>query len=234
MNPLFAVTDATWPAAAIHPAGAFRVREGRGGGQRVSAATADCPWSASDIGKAEAMHQALGQPLLFMIRHGDERLDAALAQRGYVVKDPVNLYDADIAILLGVDAPPLSAFAIWPPLAIMHDLWAEGGIDPGRIAVMERATVPKTAILGRINDRASGVAYIAIHDGTAMLHALHVVPEQRRHGSAAHIVHRAAEWAKGHGANRFAVLVTRANAPANALYASLGMEVVGQYHYRTK
>jgi len=30
------------------------------------------------------------------------------------------------------------------------------------------------------------------------------------------------------------VAVTEANAPARALYASLGMKAVGQYHYRVK
>ena len=33
-------------------------------------------------------------------------------------------------------------------------------------------------------------------------------------------------------ATTFALLCTRGNAPANALYARLGMDVVGQYHYR--
>jgi hypothetical protein len=28
--------------------------------------------------------------------------------------------------------------------------------------------------------------------------------------------------------------VTEANRPANALYASLGMEIVGHYHYRSQ
>ncbi|MEZ5777545.1 MAG: GNAT family N-acetyltransferase [Paracoccaceae bacterium] len=234
MSDLFDVTDATWPAAAVHKAGAFRIREGRGGGQRVSAATARHSWTKADIDRAETVQQQLCQPALFMIRPGDEALDAELSKRGYAVKDPVNLYVTSIPTLLNDVAPPLSAFVLWPPLAIMRDIWAEGGIGPDRIAVMERAAQPKTAILGRINDRVSGVAFVAVHDSVAMLHALHVVPEQRRHGAAVRIVRRAAEWAHGHGAKSFAVLVTCANLPANALYASLGMEVVGQYHYRTK
>jgi hypothetical protein len=44
----------------------------------------------------------------------------------------------------------------------------------------------------------------------------------------------AAHWAQDHGAKRFSVLVTEANTAANALYASLAMEIVGQYHYRSK
>jgi len=43
---------------------------------------------------------------------------------------------------------------------------------------------------------------------------------------------QAAHWAQTHGAAWMAVLCTQANAGANGLYASLGMQVVGQYHYR--
>lgn len=234
MTGIFGVSDATWPAAAVHPAGAFRVREGCGGGQRVSAATAEGPWSDADIVAAENLQVGLGQPPLFMIRPGDEALDALLDARGYRIKDPVNIYDGDVAVIAAEPAGAMSGFAIWPPLAIMRDLWAEGGIGPERIAVMERAAGPKTAILGRVSDRASGAAFVAIHDRTAMLHALHIAPELRRQGSAVKMMRRAARWAQDHGAERFSVLVTAANAPANALYASLGMRIVGHYHYRSK
>jgi GNAT superfamily N-acetyltransferase len=234
MTDPFAVTDATWPAAALHRAGGFTVREGRGGGQRVSAATAAGPWTQAGIDAAERMHARLGQRPLFMIRPREEALDAALAVRGYRVKDPVRIHAAPVATLASEPANPMAGFAIWPPLAIMRDLWDEGGIGAERIAVMERVKGPKTAILGRVNDRCSGVAFVAVHDDTAMLHALHVAPDLRRQGSAVKIVRKAAHWAQDHGAERFSVLVTAANGPANALYASLGMEIVGEYHYRSQ
>ncbi len=234
MNDLLAVTDATWPAAALHRAGAFTLREGRGGGQRVSSATAAAPWAETDIDAAEALHAALGQVPLFMLRHGEGALDAALDARGYRLKDPVNAYDCAIATLTAAPEDPMGAFAAWPPLAIMRDLWAEGGIGAGRVAVMERAAGPKTAILGRVSDRASGAAFVAIAGKTAMLHALHVRPGLRRQGSAVKIMRTAANWAQDHGAKRFSVLVTEANAAANTLYASLGMEIVGHYHYRSE
>lgn len=226
-----ALTDATWPAAAWHDVGAFIVREGRGGGQRVSSATASGAWSEADINRVEACQQGLGQVPLFLIRPGDEALDAALQARGYALKDPVHFYDA-AADELAAPTPALTTFAIWPPLAIQRDIWAEDGIGPARIAVMDRARGPKTSILGRVNDRAAGTAFVAIHQGTAMLHALVVVPAERRQGLAAKMMRAAATWSQDHGAKRLGVLVTAANAPANALYASLGMRIVGQYHYR--
>lgn len=234
MTGFLAASEATWPAAALHPAGAFAVREGRGGGQRVSAATAGGPWTGADIDAAERMQGALGQAPLFMIRPGEEALDAALATRGYRVKDPVDAYECATAALAAEPADPMAGFAIWPPLAIMRDLWEEGGIGAGRIAVMERARDPKTAILGRVSDRASGAAFVAVAGDVAMLHALYILPGLRRQGSAVKIMRTAAHWAQDHGAERFSVLVTQANLAAGALYASLGMAIVGQYHYRSR
>ena len=59
--------------------------------------------------------------------------------------------DADLA---AVEPPFLSSFPHWPPLGIARAIWAEGGIVPARLAVMDRVTLPKTAILGRTGDRA--------------------------------------------------------------------------------
>ncbi len=231
MTALFAALDATWPAARVHRAGPWDIREGQGGGRRVSSATAREDWHADDIALAEAAHTALGQQSVFQVRGGEDRLDAALEARGYALIDPVLAWSAPVAALAG-DLPPLAAFAIWPPLAIMRGIWAEGGTGPARLAVMGRAAAPRAAFLARVGDRPAGVAFTAIHGGTAMLHALHVRPEFRRNGAARTMLRAAANLAAAAGARRLALMVAAANAPANALYASLGMEVVGQYHYR--
>jgi GNAT superfamily N-acetyltransferase len=97
---------------------------------------------------------------------------------------------------------------------------------------MHRVQGPKTAILGRAGDRASGIAFTAIHRNVAMLHGLEVAPDQRRKGCAHNILRAAALWAHDHGATMLALLVTERNAAARALYASLNMAIVGQYHYR--
>lgn len=231
---IYATVDATWPPAAFHNAGPWTLREGQGGGQRVSAATAIGPVTDADIAQAEAAMAALGQNPLFMIRDGDEALDAALAARGYAIKDPVVAYVGRCADIADPAPPGMAAFAIWPPLQIMADIWAEAGIGPARLAVMHRAGGAKTGVLGRQNDRPSGVAFVAIHEKMAMLHALEVIPAQRRQGSANNILRRSANWAQDQGAMWFSLVVTTANAPARNLYASLGMQAVGNYHYRVK
>ncbi|WP_343080631.1 GNAT family N-acetyltransferase [Ostreiculturibacter nitratireducens] len=230
---LYDVIDATWPAARCLSRGPWKIREGLGGGSRVSATTAEGAWTEDDIPLAETAQAELGQKPLFMIRDGDGRLDAALDARGYHVADAVTIYAAPVATLAR-HTPPVTTFRLWPMLEIQRELWADGGVGPERLAVMERAPFPKTTVLGRINDRAAGTAFIAAAGETAMLHALHVIPSQRRQGIATHMMREAARWAQDVGAKQLSVLVTQANADAAALYASLEMEVVGHYYYRSK
>ncbi|MBS9715396.1 GNAT family N-acetyltransferase [Pseudohalocynthiibacter aestuariivivens] len=234
LTKLFEISEATWPPAAFHEIEGWVVRDGAGGGQRVSSTTAAELGTLPDIEMAEKAMAALDQPNLFMIRKGEHALDAALDARGYTVKDPVVMYSCPVKDLTGVKPPRVSTFNIFPPLQIMRELWAEGGIGPARINVMLRAKGPKTTVLGRQNDRAAGVAYVGIHQNTAVLHALEVSPDQRRQGVAINIMRAAAHWAQDQGAETLLVLVTQENKGANALYSSLSMQNVGNYHYRIK
>lgn len=225
---LFAAMEATWPPAARQSLGPFCLRDGAGGGKRVSAASLEGSFTGADLDAAEA---AMAQPL-FLIRPGDEALDAALAARGYRVVDPVLAYAVPVA---GIAPPDLmTTFPHWPPMEIARALWSDAGIGPARLAVMERAAGPKCVILGRVQDRAAGVAFVACHGEVAMLHALEVAQALRRQGSAHNILRAAAAWAQDQGAVTLALVVTEANATARGLYASLGMNLVGQYHYRQK
>ncbi|SMY08414.1 GNAT family N-acetyltransferase [Flavimaricola marinus] len=231
---LYAVIEATWPSASVRQVGPFLIRTGLGGGSRVSAATITAPVTAADLPQAEAEMEALGQPKIFMIRAGDDALDALLEAEGYVIKDPVVGFVAPVSALTAQRPPPVSTFEVWPPLAVQREIWAAGGIGPARLAVMDRVTGPKTTILGRVDDTPAGCAFVACHGPHAMLHALETSGLHRRKGVAARMLTACAFWAKGQGAETFSLVVTQANTGAHALYASLGMEPVGQYHYRIK
>ncbi|MDU8927633.1 GNAT family N-acetyltransferase [Alisedimentitalea sp. MJ-SS2] len=232
---LYDVIDGTWPAAEYVSYSPFTLRKGAGGGQRVAAATTDQPVTADDIATAEEEMKTLNvgdQPPIFMVREGQSDLDTQLAARGYPIVDPVNLYACNINLLTTEPIPPVTAIPVWEPLAIMRDMWAEGGIGEGRINVMHRATGPKTAIVARWNDHPGGCAFVAIHNGIAMVHALEILNHQRQQGLGKWMMRRAAFWAHKHGADTMSVVCTQANTGANALYSSLGMTLVGQYHYR--
>ncbi|UWR22735.1 GNAT family N-acetyltransferase [Sulfitobacter sp. S190] len=225
---LYRVIEATWPPARVWREAGFDLRDGDGGGKRVSAATAvDAP----DIDAAETAMLERGQRPLFMIRAGEDALDSALAERGYARIDEVILYARDCAGLTEKPMPPVTCFTIWEPLAIMQEIWAQGGVGRARLRVMGRAAV-KTAILARWNEKPAGVAFAAIAEGICMVHAVEVLAHQRRQGVADWIMRAAAFWARDHGAERLAVLCVADNKAANALYTKLGFAEVGRYHYR--
>ncbi len=229
---LHGTLEATWPAHAHQTLGPWVLRDGRGGGKRASAATAQGPVTGADLPPAEAAMRAVGQRPCFMIRDGDAALDALLAQAGYAVIDPVAMYAASLADL-AMDIPePTASFHIWEPLAIQREIWAQGGIGPARVAVMDRARGAKTALMGRKDGRAAAAGFAAIHAGMAMVHALEVLPGHRRQGTGRALMLEAARWAAPLGAQHLAIVCTEANTAATALYASMGMRRVGRYHYR--
>ena len=200
----------------------------------MSAAIATRAVTPEELPLAETAMAALGQTPLVMVRQSELRLDAMLGAAGYAVIDPVNIYAAPVSDIATRRPPRLTTFVIWEPLEIMRDIWAAGGIGPGRLAVMERATCPKTGVFGRADNRPAAAAYVGLHDGVAMLHALEVLPRHRRAGLGRHMMVEAAFWARAQGASHISVVCTKANRPANALYHSLGMTLVGDYHYRIK
>lgn len=228
---LFAAADHTWPAARIWQEGPFTLRDGQGGGQRVSAATADGPVGAAALEKAEAAIRARGARPLFQMRGDSAAFDALLDARGYIIKDPTLIYMAPVEMLTDKPIPRVTAFALWPPLAIMAEIWATDGIGPARLAVMARAAV-KTGLLARWNERPAGAGFAGVHKNICMVHGLVVLPEHRRQGVADWMMRRAAFWGQAQGATHISVLCVSANEGANALYRALGFSQVGSYHYR--
>ncbi|MGC3940038.1 GNAT family N-acetyltransferase [Roseobacter sp. EG26] len=230
---LFEAVDATWPAAAFKQLGPFVLRDGQGGGKRVSAATATGPVQSGDVALAEGAMLDAGRTPLFMIRPEDQELDAMLQDSGYNLVDPVNVFQSRLNRLTDIPLPRVTAFCIWEPLAIMEEIWVKGGIGPARLAVMARAKT-KTGILARWNEKPAGAAFAAVHDNICMVHAVEILPEQRRQGVAQWVMRAAAFWGQQQGAVEMAVLCTKSNTAANQLYSSLGFEVVSDYHYRQK
>ena len=217
---------ATWPPDATHAMGSVTLRDGAGGGKRVSAASVQGPLVESDLDAADAP--------LYVVWPGQDDLDAALAARGYAVVDPTLILSCAAVDLAHPAPPPVSGFSVWPPLQVQKEIWANGGVGPARLSIMNRAVDPKVSILGRAKDKPAGTAFVAIHGGTAMIHAVEVRPDLRRCGLGTHMMRHAARWAMAHGADRVSVLVTAANDAAIALYRGLGLTGGQCYHYRVR
>lgn len=223
--------EATWPAAEYADAGGFRVGRGFGAGGRVSSARAAGDWAEGDIAAAAAIHRGWAQRPLFRALDDDQRLIAALEAQGYRRETPTAIFQITASALTDQPVQPVTAFAVWPPLAIQREIWSAGNISPARQAVMTRAPNPRAAILGRIEDRAAGAAFVAAHDGVAMIHAVEILPDWRRKGLAGWMLREAAFWAGAQGAGRLALAVSRSNTGAIALYRGLGFTEAAGYAY---
>ncbi|MDT0681334.1 GNAT family N-acetyltransferase [Roseicyclus sp. F158] len=231
---LWRAAAATWPPARVLDVEGWQVADGQGGGKRVSSARPLAPGAVPELAAMERAQGALGQTPLVQVRGGEDALDAALDAAGYAVVDPTRLLVTAVAALPTGGEADGRYIIEDAPLPRQREIWADGGIGAARLAVMARAASPRASLMGRVEDDVAGTAHIAAAEGIAVVHALEVAQEYRRRGVAAQIMEAAAIWAEEQGADRLAVLVTRANGPANALYEGLGMTEAGHYHYRIK
>ncbi|MEV8467337.1 GNAT family N-acetyltransferase [Fluviibacterium sp. DFM31] len=230
---LVEVLEATWPAAAQRRDGPFLLKLSPGGGKRVTAARLlGEAFQPADLDRAEAAMRDAGQPPLFQLAPGQAALDTALAAHGYAVVDETLFMTCDLAPLCDIDVPRLTAFDIWPPLAVQQELWAEAGIGPDRLAVMARCTEPHRSLMGRDRDRVAGAGFVACHKSVAMVHALETRPAFRGRGVATRMMGQAARWAATRGARHMALAVTKANTGARTFYRGLGMAERPGYTYR--
>ncbi len=232
---LFDAMEATWPAAETRRLGGWLLRRGLGGGQRVSAAS----WHggagvAPDIAEATGAMADWGQAALFRVADGETALDAALVDAGFAVHDPVAIYAAPVAALADGADETARLIRVTTRLAVAEEIWAAGGIGPGRRAAMARVAGPAMVLLARLGDRPAGVAFAALDREVAMIHAIEVAPVHRRQGAGGLLLRGAANWAAEHGAETLALAVTEANRPATTLYERLGMSVAARYHYRAR
>lgn len=231
---LDAALAATWPAEGTRREGPFLLRRSAGGGRRTMAATLEADsFAPEDLTRAEAQMRDWGQAPRFRVRADETALDAALAVAGYAGTDPTILMAAPAKVLAAIEVPRLSAFDLWPPLAIQAEIWAEGGIGPDRLAVMARVAGPRTALFGRLDDRPAASAFIAAAGTVAMVHAVQVRTEFRRLGLARRLFGHAGRWAVAQGCSHVALAVHADNAPATALYGAIGMAEAARYLYRT-
>lgn len=230
---LFTALSATWPSASVEARDGWLLREGAGGGKRVSAAMAAVPGDVPDIDMAIADMEARGQSPLFHLREADAALDGALAARRFQIVDRTLIYEAPAADLAGLALKPgLRWVEVNARLKLLEEIWAAGGIGPARLAVMARCAGPHAVIMARTDNAVAGCAHVAADGEIAMIHAAEVRAERRREGGGSALLAGAAHWALAQGAQTLALAVTEANAGARALYEKAGMQVSARYRYR--
>ena len=229
---IFETIDLTWPAKEFLELPEWKLRKSIKGGKRVSAVTAIGKSGIPAIQFVENTLEEWCQDKLFMIKAGENSLDEALKERGYCIVDPTNIWSISAEALSMQQIPPVTAFSIFPPLAIQREIWTANGIDTSRIEIMDRVKTPKTTIFGRINAKPAASAFVAVSNKIAMVHALIVDHKFQRQGMGKHVMQKVGVWAHQQGAESVVVLCTKQNQSANNFYKILGMEVIGEYHYR--
>jgi GNAT superfamily N-acetyltransferase len=229
-------SDVSWPPIKKFKMGSWTIREGGGGGNRVSATSLNNSNSflKTDIVLAETAMKTLGQPYIFRIGKEEIKLDLTLEKFGYNIVTPSYIYGCDIDRVSNFDIPPITTFNVWPPLEIMKKIWIEGGMSENRISVMQRSKGEKTTILGRASNKVAGCAFVSIYNGISMVHSVFVHPSFRLKGLGRYMLYKSAQWAKDRGSSYITLQVTEQNKGARSLYSNLGMEVIGSYHYRVK
>ena len=229
---IFETIDLTWPAKEFLELPEWKLRKSIKGGKRVSAVTAIGKSGIPAIQFVENTLEEWCQDKLFMIKAGENSLDEALKKRGYYIVDPTNIWSISSKVLTMQQIPPVTAFSIFPPLAIQRELWIANGINASRIEIMDRVKTPKTTIFGRINAKPAASAFVAVANKMAMVHALIVDHKCQRQGMGKFVMQKVGDWADQLGAKSVVVLCTKKNQSANNFYKSLGMRVIGEYHYR--
>lgn len=230
---LRAALAATWPAASSRRLGPWTIRQG-GGDPLASAAFADCVPDHADIAAMEAAQAALGQRPAVLVGDDEGGLDARLAEAGYHRGASLLAFAAPVTPLAVAPPRPERAILHWPPLAITGEIWAEGGLESSGAAPMDRVAGIRTVLLARAGDLPAGAAFAGVAGETVVVHRIAVRERLRRQGVATTILRSAALWAQDLGVARFSLAVDERNLAARGLAASLGMDVVGQFHYRIK
>ncbi len=226
-----------WPPHESIPLDGWVLRLSGGGSQRANSVLT-LRWTGSDvdaaIDSAEAAYRARGLKPIFQIVDVSvpADLDARLLARGYTT----------------VDRTLLMTRRVDPPAAPVHPVTCHADATPEwldiYLAVLtpdRRATAP--AIIAALPDpkaffvaRRDGIAF-AVGLGMAEppwcgVECMATAPNARKSGGARSVLAALEAWAAGQGATTLWLQVLETNAPARALYDSLGFTTVGAYWYR--
>ena len=226
-----------WPALQTVLADGWVLRFAAGYTKRANSINALTPSTSIDavLPVAAPLYARQGLPLIARLSPlAGDGADATLAGLGWRRLDETIVMTAR----LGQSFTPDPAVAI----AAMPDrIWSDGFADANSVATRHRAT--HDLMLAAIRCP-SAFAYLA-DNGTALAWGLGVAERgwvglfdvvtaatARRQGTARRLVTSLLAWGPQYGAHSAYLQVVASNAPAIALYRSLGFVEAYRYHYR--
>jgi N-acetylglutamate synthase len=162
-------------------------------------------------------------------------LDAELAARGWRADGPTDM------LVASCDEPPGSPSDVVVSLLPAVDrawleTWiaAEGRPDAHEThtRVLRRVRSPAAFAIASIEGMPAGVGLAVCDRGWSGVFCMATDPAARRRGVARAVLRTLARWSREQGAGGLYLQVECDNAPAQALYASMGFERSHGYHFR--
>jgi ribosomal protein S18 acetylase RimI-like enzyme len=181
------------------------------------------------VASVERWYRERGLPPVFRPTDLDDRLDAFLDRLGYSRGVEVIVMTAPAAAPAAGPAP-LDAAEF---LAAHASFTGEPPLRTDELGlVIGRLTLPHLLAGRRASGGPVAVGRVVVDGALAGLFDLAVDPAHRRQGHGAALTAGLAGWAATRGADWTFLQVTTANAPALALYESLGFSERYRYHTR--
>jgi len=189
------------------------------------------------IERGEAFYDACGQTPLFRVPAIADEMDAPLDRLRYGAEGHTatlfNSFELDPVVESGTLLEPAPGEA-W--LAARQRIAGEADPDHAAFCAMVRAVALPTMFAStHVDGVVAAIAYGALGDGLLVLEAVATDPAFRGRGLARKTLHNLIAWSKAGGARAACLQVQLDNAPALALYASLGFGCeLYRYHYRRR
>mgnify|MGYP001816715754 CR=1 FL=1 len=233
------IGHATWPSLEDEWLGGWLLRAGGGVTRRANSASpvhdfeVDLDWQ---IARCEEWFEHRGvRPIFRLSPVADPAIDAGLDERGYEKDRGAVIMTRAItgfpfADTTGVSLPSTPAEA-W--LDLMAQEPGRGGAKRDVLArMLFRIETPAGFASIEEDGRLHAIGLGVVADGHVALFMMRTEEDQRRRGLAKSIAAALVEWGARQSATHAFLQVHPANAPAIALYRSLGFEQQYEYWYR--
>ncbi|ESW82560.1 acetyltransferase [Mesorhizobium sp. LSJC280B00] len=229
-----------WPAAAVHYDGTWVVRLTAGHpAKRLNSVNpldpGDIQHIAERIGRASRRFDAYGRPLTFRISPlSGPDLSKYLDSEGWSIFAEslvMRLPLADAALDDAMDQIPLKDISRFIGAALKVS-GSDVSLRPGLSEIIG-AIQPEAGLFALEAGSEPLATLICVHDGDlAGLFEIATDRSVRNQGHGRHLIRSALKWARLRGAREAWLQVEADNAPALALYRSLGFDEVYRYRYR--